>query len=218
MDYKGCVVVQGGIENASYISDIKKCWKGYQIIFSTWKNTPMEWFDSDDIVLYNQKPRNSGVQNFYYQKVSTICGLEKAKELGWERALKWRVDFISKGDLHSLFGDGLNLYMWVNDSSGYITDFFMEGNIDDLITIFDTEQQPHRFNHPEFAFTLKMYKSGLDKKVKFVGKLLDGDIDVYWHKLGYWFSENTKLSIYLDKLPTFDEWCPMHPTKQRRLF
>ena len=58
----------------------------------------------------------------------------------------------------------------------------------------------------------------MDRNVKFIGKLFGGEVDVYWYKLDYWFSENKKSNIYADELPTFDEWVPKHPIKKRRLF
>lgn len=197
--FKGCVVVQGPTYS-QWISKVKESWVGYQIIFSTWDNADRSLYDESDIVIYNPMPSDNGVKNLNLQKVSTINGFLKAKELGWKRALKVRGDFTtdSADGLFGLFDKNkLNLHgYWV---AGYIGDFFMEGDIDDILTLFDVETVEQ---YPEWHLTKKLYESGLNKKsVCIIKKMSKGVADIYWEKLSYWFSEHITNKDVTDVLP-----------------
>ena len=89
MDYKGCVVVQGKT-NLEVLPKIRKCFEGYQIIYSCWVGDDDSEYLPTDIVIWNEKPEDFGPGNFYLQRKSTIEGMKKGLELGWNRALKWR--------------------------------------------------------------------------------------------------------------------------------
>ena len=184
--FKGCVVVQGPTY-LNWITKVKESWEGYQIIFSTWEGADKGAYDESDIVIYNPIPPSAGVRNLNYQKVSTINGFLKAKELGWDRALKVRGDFTTT-TADGLFGlfdtTKLNLYgYW----GSYITDFFMEGEIDDIITLFETEGIDGQY--PEWHLTKKLYTSGLNKKAVCVAKqLVENVCDIRWEPKEYWFS------------------------------
>ena len=187
--FKGCVVVQGPTYS-QWITKVKESWVGYQIIFSTWEGADKSLYDESDIVIYNPIPAKSGVNNLNLQKVSTINGFLKAKELGWNRALKVRGDFTttSADGLFNLFDkDKLNLHgYWLG---GYIGDFFMEGEVDDILTLFDVETGDQ---YPEWHLTKKLYESGLNKKsVCICDKLEYNTADIRWEKQAYWFSVHT---------------------------
>ena len=91
MGYKGCVVVQGKT-NLEALPKIRKCFDGYQIIYSCWVDDDSSGYLPTDIIVWNEKPKDFGPGNFYLQRKSTIEGMRKGLELGWERALKWRSD------------------------------------------------------------------------------------------------------------------------------
>jgi hypothetical protein len=184
--FKGCVVVQGPTY-PHWLQKVKESWEGYQIIFSTWEGADKGAYEESDIVIYNPIPPSAGVRNLNYQKVSTINGFLKAKELGWDRALKVRGDFntTTADGLFELFDTTkLNLYgYW----GSYITDFFMEGEIDDIITLFETEGIDGQY--PEWHLTKKLYTSGLNKKAVCVAKrLVENVCDIRWEPKEYWFS------------------------------
>ena len=207
MEYKGCVVVQGKT-NLEALPKIQKCFEGYQIIYSCWVDDDNSVYLPTDIVVLNQKPENFGTSNFYLQRNSTIAGMRKALELGWDRALKWRSDMwcTDSDELMKLFdNESLNLYFWIRSVHGYITDFFMEGEIQDIIILFDTNI-PIRYKYPEFAITLQFYRNSFDKKVKFMGKKLGDTCDIFWEKHSCWMSRNKKDDWYEDSLPEKRPW------------
>ena len=197
-----CIVVQGPT-NSSNVNRIKECWNGFNLIFSTWEGSDKTCYNDTDIVLYNKNPQSSGTMNINYQKISSLNGFLKAKELGFKRVLKWRSDFITNNSkkLLNLFDeDFLSFYSFQTfHRDGYITDFLMEGNVDELISIFSFDFNPP---YPEWAFTKQVYNLGLDKKVKFIcKKLVKDDVDIFWIKRNYWLSDNSKYRGYADKLP-----------------
>ena len=96
MNYKGCVVVQGPLD-AESLPKIRSAFSGYQLIHSCWEGDDFELLNqfvlnTDDIVVVNEIPTNSGPGNFYLQRKSTIEGMKMAIQMGWNRALKWRSD------------------------------------------------------------------------------------------------------------------------------
>jgi hypothetical protein len=197
--FKGCVVVQGPTYS-QWIRKVKESWEGYQIIFSTWEGADRSLYDEHDIVIYNPTPTHTGVANLNYQRVSTINGFLKAKELGWTRALKVRSDFSTTyaDGFFSLFHKNkLNFHAWWGS---YITDFYMEGDIDDVITLFETDEIDGHY--PEWHLTKKLYKSGLNKKsVCIINKLEYDKADIYWNKISEWFSSHIDNGTAVDRLP-----------------
>ena len=203
MNYKGCVVVQGPI-NIEALPKIKECFRGYQLIHSCWEGNDTSLFDETDIVLINKIPNDSGPGNYLFQRENTLKGLDKAEELGWARALKWRSDMwcTNVDGLWDMFeSDKLNLYYWVEHISGYITDFFMEGDISDIKTLFSSEVPNYRYKHTEFILTLMLFTTDLYRKTVFMGSKLNPNCDVYWAKRKCWFSSNQREEWYLDYFP-----------------
>ena len=193
-----CIVVQGQT-NPQYVKQIKECFKGYHIIFSTWEGTDRDIYDEWDVVLYNPIPADKGVANLNLQRVSSLKGFLKGKEMGFKRVLKWRSDFIcaSGEELFKLFPeDKLSFYAWHRDN--YVTDFFMEGDIDEMINLFSFDGMNARF--PEQAFTNRMFELGLDSKAHFVCKDIFEPNDIKWLKRNYWFSFNTLDNDYRNKI------------------
>ena len=119
--------------------------------------------------------------------------------MGFKRVLKWRSDFICANgeELLKLFPeDKISFYAWHRDN--YITDFFMEGNIDEMINLFSFDGMNARF--PEQAFTNQMFKLGLDTKAHFVCKDIFEPNDIKWLKQNYWLSANTLDNDYRNKI------------------
>jgi hypothetical protein len=195
-----CIIIQGPT-NEKYVLDNKNCWKDNQIIFSTWIDSDKSVYNLDnDIVLFNNYPSHTGVANWEYQRISTLNGILKAKELGFKRVVKWRSDFKTNNskNLLKLFDlDKINFYAFVNHRGGYITDFFMEGDINDMLELFNNEKNGE---FPERILTDRVYELNLDKKVNFICKLLNNECDIYWHKLNYWFTDNISQEVYSDRI------------------
>ena len=199
--FKGCVVVQGQTY-PNYVDLVRKSWEGYQIIFSTWDTTDKAYYKEDDIVIYNPVPSDKGVKNLNLQKISTINGFLKAKELGWDRALKSRSDFVTTtaDGLFELFDrTKLNLHGYWN---GYINDFYMEGTIEDILTLFDV---PAGGPYPEWNLTKQLYDSGLNKKAHCIVNGLEfNKADIRWERMGYWFSSHVGNGVCTAVLP--EKW------------
>jgi hypothetical protein len=199
--FKGCVVVQGQTY-PSYVDLVRESWEGYQIIFSTWDTTDKSHYREDDIVIYNPIPSDCGTKNLNLQKVSTINGFLKARELGWDRALKARSDFsttTADGFFELFDKTKLNLHGYWD---GYINDFYMEGTIDDILTLFDV---PPGGPYPEWNLTKQLYDSGLNKKSHcIVNRLEFNTADIKWERAGYWFSSHVGNGVVTDVLP--EKW------------
>jgi hypothetical protein len=199
-EYKGCVVIQGPVHK-DILNDIRRGWSGYKLIFSTWPDTNLDDFHSTETVVISEMPENRGVFNFQLQRVSTIAGMKHAQELGWERAIKWRSDMIPKGgeSFWNLFDtEYLNFYMWADVSGGYLTDYFMEGKVDEIMAIFDVENEGA---FPEWNVTRRVRDLGLWDKLKCIGGFLGGKADVKWETKGFWLSENINHSVFTSNIP-----------------
>lgn len=196
----GTVVVVQGRTYCQLVSKIKSEWGDTPIIFSTWENEPHYCYDDTDFVLYNKTPENVGTLNYNLQRVSSLNGFLKAKEMGYERVIKWRSDLIPKNykTLLSFFkNDCINFYAFMNHQHGYVCDFFMEGDINEMINLFSDEDVNPPY--PEYAFTKKMFEFGLDKKANFICKKLSTEgADIFWNKHNYWFSNNVVQTQYMD--------------------
>ena len=199
-EYKGCVVIQGPI-NTEILNDIRKGWDGYKLIFSTWQGVDLSNFYTNETVLISEMPEHRGVMNFQLQKLSTIVGMRHAKELGWNRAVKWRSDMIPMGDesFWNLFdSERLNFYMWTDANDGYLTDYFMEGNIDDIINLFDvTTEGPF----PEWNITHRARDLGMWNRLNCIGNNLDGKMDVRWVSKGFLLSTNLNNNVFTHNIP-----------------
>jgi hypothetical protein len=196
-----CVVVQGRTE-IEFVKVLKEKFN-IPLIFSTWEDADKTVYFETDIVLYNQYPSDRGPHNFQLQRISSLNGFLKAKELGFKRVIKWRCDLEpnNSDELLKLFdNESINLYSFIIHRDGYIADFFMEGDVDDMISLFTIESNPP---YPEFGFTKQMYNLGLDKKANFVLKKLTKDNDILFkHGYGhYWMTNHQSLNHFTDKLP-----------------
>lgn len=205
MNYKGCVVIQGGFSDFETVNELKRAFMGYQIIFSTWEDVDKSIFHPNDILILNEIPTDPGPSNFNLQKISTIAGVNAASELGWNRVIKWRSDMIpiNFSKIMYLMDGELNLYLWVNSNSGYITDYVMEGECWDIVKLFSTQVIANKkLTFPEHFITLQMFRNELNFKAKLFGKKLGDGCDIFWKKRGYYLSENKNDSgMYSDTIP-----------------
>ena len=87
---KICLIIQGA---SDYVTILKEKYKNMdiQIIFSTWEGEESK-YNENDIVIFNKMPIERGIQNVMLQQLSTYNGLLKAKEMGFENAIKIRSD------------------------------------------------------------------------------------------------------------------------------
>lgn len=192
---KRCVIVQGpGYSNS--IAQIRESWKGWDVIYSTWEGYE-DLYTKDEIVIFTPLPKECGVKNLNYQKVSTLAGLNLAKELGYERALKWRSDMWTNNadGLMDLFTDGYNTLCWVDSEGGYLTDFFMEDSVDNLIKVWDIN--PYG-SFPERIITNRIEELGWMDRVNLIVSELTPELDIYWNTRygAYWMNVVNKEEIY----------------------
>lgn len=199
-DYKGCVVIQGQTLPDN-LAKLKEKWAGYQLVFSTWMGSE-EHYQPDDVVIFSQMPEVNGVSNFNLQKITSWNGLTLAKKMGWDRALKWRSD-MWPSDSDSLWNtfdmESLNFFAWHESSGGYVTDYFMEGDIVDVLGLFDVEDVSSHF--PEGHVTNRMYELGLDKKARCVGNKFHSNTDVFWAKNDLWLSSYREINGFQYEVP-----------------
>lgn len=205
-----CIVVQGQTV-CEDVQNLKDCWKGFTIIFSTWEDANKSCYTDDDIVIYNKYPDNRGPQNLNLQRISSLNGFMKADSMGFKRVLKWRSDLKTNNGVEfiKLFDENsINFYAFMNHRDGYLTDFFMEGSIDDMINLFSIPSNELTPPYPEFAFTKRLYKLGLDSKINLIcKKLIKEKADVFWRTRRYWFYGNVNRDEYCDKLPETKNAC-----------
>jgi hypothetical protein len=192
---KRCIIVQGPAYSNS-IAQIRDCWKGYDVIYSTWEGGE-GLYTADEKVIYSKLPSYTGVKNLNYQKISTIAGLELAKELGYERALKWRSDMWTNNadELISKFTDGYNTFCWIDADGGYLTDYWMEDTIDNLLNIWDIEPNG---DFPERVLTDRITELGWIDRVNLLMEHLNPNLDIFWNtRYGpYWMHVNKEQEIY----------------------
>ena len=192
---KRCIVVQGPVEHNS-LSQIRECWKGYDVIYSTWEGSEGA-YTKDEIAIYSPLPSTTGTYNMNYQKVSTLAGLNLAKSMGYDRALKMRSDMWVKNPkgLFERFTDGYNTLFWVDHAGGYLSDYWMEDTIDNLLTLWDVVPEG---THPERVLTDRIMDLGWIDRVNLLVGELDEDVDIFWNtRYGpYWQHNLNKETIY----------------------
>ncbi len=169
---KIAIILQGPIhrEYNYTIETIKLYKKSYSnavIIVSTWDD--IDKVDLDKIkdlnveVVTSDKPKFTGIGNINFQIRSTKAGLEKAKELGCDYAIKTRTDQrYEKNNLIEFLFSLKDEFKIGNDfeylkqkeriivAQGtsksnmfipyFISDFFYFGTVDDLIKLFDYDE------------------------------------------------------------------------------
>lgn len=198
---KSVIVIQGPTL-PDKVSLLKEAWHPFPIIFSTWEGSDVGCYSDTDIVLYNSIPIDRGVGNLNLQRTSSLNGFLLAKHMGFERVVKWRYDFLPNNStgLMGLFkGDCINFYAYYRHIAGYVVDYFMEGDIDDMINLYTFSD--FNVEYAEAAFTNRLFELGLDKKANFICKQLQKDIlDIYWGKHEYWMSTTSVIETFDNKI------------------
>lgn len=183
MNPEFCVVVQGP---SSYVDEISNAWSGYHVLFSTWKGEEDKYnvYQQTDDCVFCNKPSSPGVGNVKMQHMTTLAGLLEAKRRGFKQVIKWRSDMIPSNPhkFVNLFNKELTLFYWHDHDGGYIVDYFMGGNIDNLIKLWDFDpSQPGRFS--EQYLVRSFFDKALDlSDHKYIGKSIDENNDVIWLK------------------------------------
>lgn len=199
MNNSKTVVVVQGPTNRDFVPAIRQSWEDVPIIFSTWEGTDFNCYENSDTVVFNKQPIEIGPANFNLQRVSSLNGFLKAKELGYTRVVKTRSDFSVKnphGFLDLCKKDCITFYAFVQDRGGYVADFLMEGDIDEMIDLFTIDKMP---SFPEQGFTKRLFELGLNKKCNFIyNKLSKEGVDLYWKKYDYWMSGNIGQPVWKD--------------------
>lgn len=183
------IVVQG---QSNFVKEIKECWKGYPIIFSTWKGEEKK-YEEQDLCLFLDIPQTKGPHNLNLQRISTIEGLLEAKRLGYKKAIKWRSDMICNNskELLKLFKKDLNFLFWHQWNEGYVCDYFMGGNIKELLLLWDFSLFDD-WKYPEQAITKQLLSNkNYFKSYYFFGNQLSTNNDIFWLK------NNIRLSSYI---------------------
>lgn len=142
----------------------KKTCPGATIIVSTWDDAPdgqcARLKSEGAHIVKSSLPPFTGIGNVNYQVVSTNAGLEKAKQLGVQRVLKTRadqrlsrinllayldslVDTFPVGGPFCSLGQKARLVFGQGTIGGtmflpfYLCDWYMYGDVDDMISFFD---------------------------------------------------------------------------------
>lgn len=192
------VIIIQGKTICENIERLKEDWKGFPIIFSTWGGDAIYCYDDSDIVLYTSLPENKGIGNLNLQRISSLVGFQKAKELGYERVVKWRYDLFPTNakKLINLFDRNcLNFLSFHDHNVGYLVDYFSEGKIDDMIELFTFNNL--NVQHAEVAFTNRMFELGFDNKMHFIINDLNNDeVDIYWQKYNHFLSTYKEIKAF----------------------
>jgi hypothetical protein len=171
------VIIQGPSTN---VIEQKKCWDGFDIIWSTWIGEETK-YNENDVVIFNNLPFERGIQNIAFQRDSTLSGIKKAEELGYKRVLKWRSDLLpsnAKELVKTFKKDCLNFLTWHNDGK-YFIDYFVEGKLEDVYKIWDipTIHAPYS----EKITTDNIFLLGFNN-FNFIGDKLSQENEIFWDK------------------------------------
>lgn len=192
---KLAIIIQGPANN---IEELKLAWNGYTIIWSTWVGNE-DKFNNDDIVIFSELPQEVGVQNIALQKKSTLEGINKSKELGFERVLKWRSDLIPNNtdELVKLFKENhLNFLAWHSDGK-YFVDYFIEGPIDEMAIAWDIPTIYGSFSERISTDNI-LNKNKI--KFNFILNELSDNNEIFWVKYNVFLSKYNNDVVYTTKI------------------
>ena len=164
----------------------KRTCPGATIVVSTWEGACAETCSLIEAegahIVLSPPPEYSGVGNVNFQVVSTLAGLDLASKLGCKRALKCRSDQrLARVNLISYF-DGLLGLFPVDDSEFelgqreriiygqgtvggavflpfYLCDWYMYGDVDDLLSLFDFPLQQFTVSRSERIRQVEEFKT-----------------------------------------------------------
>lgn len=175
-------IIQGP---ANYAKQVKESFQNkVSLIFSTWEDEECN-FQSTDKVIFNKKPQNCGQQNLNLQKITTTEGLKTAKQLGFNYAVKWRSDMLPTNitnllNCFNFLEKKLNFIFWVNHQHGYLLDYIMGGEIDNLLLLWNFPEK--NYSYPEQALTENYLNQLKQIPIHFFGNQLNEQNDIFWIK------------------------------------
>jgi|TARA_B110000208_G_C11748476_1_gene422596 hypothetical protein len=188
---KICLIIQGPSVNVNILKDKYKN-MNIQIIFSTWEGEESK-YNENDIVIFNKMPKERGIQNVMLQQLSTYNGLLKAKELGFENAIKIRSDsyftdlscflkntidynklnFLFFLDYHRLNGPDKS-----NNNYKYVCDYIQLSSVDNLLKMWDFKYE--KCSYSEQLITNHVFNTFKSDDIAFIGDYLTKKCDIYW--------------------------------------
>lgn len=184
------VVVQGNIRCSPQIIDHQ--WAGFNLVWSVWNDDNIE---TRNPIIRSEKPKSGGIGNINFQSKGILCGLEYGKEKGFTHVLRWRTDQYPTNakQLVDLFDfNKINVLAKHQHAHGYYVDYFMLGNIDDMIKIWSVENTTD-IPYAEYEITNRINTFGFP--IKCICSRLTDENDIIWTS-----RNNLKLSTYnLDK-------------------
>ena len=195
---KFVILVQGQSNNVELQ---KERWVGFDVIFSTWKGCET-LYSNGDVVLFNEKPSDSGPANINYQTISTTNGLQLAKEMGYTHLLKIRDDIVPSNSTNFcklLDLDKLNFLAWHRhevypNCPGYLVDFLMGGPIDSMIDLWNI--QSNFCNVPEIILTWNYIQKCNKIGINYLLNGINSDTnELHWVKNGINISNYKALEI-----------------------
>jgi hypothetical protein len=164
------------------------------VIFSTWIDQKHKFNDHNNVI-FNNYPIINGPANFNLQKLATLSGLIKAKELGFKYALRTRGDVIFENPvkfLELLDNEDLNFLCWHDHEvypkcKGYLVDYFMSGRITDMITLWSIDDI--FCTVPEVLITWQyINRLSLTTKINYILNDLNSNNDIYFSRYNLYLS------------------------------
>ena len=186
-----CLIIQGPSVNVNILKEKYKN-TNIPIIFSTWEGEESK-YNENDIVVFNKMPQERGVQNVMLQQLSTYNGLLKAKEMGFENAIKIRSDayftdlsyfltneidynklnFLFFLDYHRINGHDKNSIHYK-----YFYDFTQISSVDNLLKMWDFKYD--KCSYSEQLTTNHVFNTFKSDDIAFIGNYLNNKCDIYW--------------------------------------
>jgi len=218
MSTKSIVIIQGPLYDTC-IDYIIKMANDIPCIISSWNNEDISKINllkksAIDVVI-NKFPEYNGIQNVNYANCSIISGLNRAKELGYTHALRFRTDnycpnikeFINiceKENPEKLVGIcWYKHYVLPHSPHGYIMDHIMYGPIDKLLSYRGCfqDKNDNRFTEAflQDTYFKKSPVSYEDVKNDFIfilDKLIKYNIKVHSFRRGNLYHNEEYIEIY----------------------
>jgi hypothetical protein len=188
---KICLIIQGA---SDYVTILKEKYKNMdiQIIFSTWEGEESK-YNENDIVIFNKMPIERGIQNVMLQQLSTYNGLLKAKEMGFENAIKIRSDayftdlsyfltneidynklnFLFFLDYHRINGPDKN-----SNYYKYFCDYIQISNVNNLLKMWNFKYE--KSSYSEQLISNHIFNTFKRDDIAFIGNYLTKKCDIYW--------------------------------------
>tara|TARA_Y100000389_G_scaffold198809_1_gene235992 strand:- start:859 stop:1461 length:603 start_codon:yes stop_codon:yes gene_type:complete len=195
-----CIIIQGP---SRYVNELKENYGDLPIIWSAWIGEDSHYNAKTDTVVLSPIPENRGVRNLNMQKISTINGLDFAKKLGYNYAIKMRSDQYptNPSEFVKLFDKDKLTFLSSHSGGGnpYLIDYYMGGSIDDLLELWDLN--PNGWSFPEQSVTNSAIKKFKDK-LSYTHSTMSLENDVYWisRKMTCKQMVNRGSHVYSDKL------------------